>query len=78
MKQQGGVGGVPRDDRGDDAQHRKAPAARSGPGRAKQARHEKDQVTPAADTDEASRLDRPQDPDNPRKDRTVWESPHGD
>ncbi|MFF5449432.1 hypothetical protein [Streptomyces sp. NPDC012888] len=75
MEDQGGAGGVPLDDHGQDAERRKPHAERAGRARGAERR------TRAADTDEASRLDRPEkrpDPDDPRKDRTEWHGPRGD
>ncbi|MGW0363923.1 hypothetical protein [Streptomyces sp. NPDC002990] len=66
MDDQGGAGGVPLDEEGEEAQRRKPhtarPEAEPGPVR-------------AADTDEASRLDRPQDPEEPRKHRSEGKGP---
>ncbi|MFE1410964.1 hypothetical protein ACIGFK_19855 [Streptomyces sp. NPDC085524] len=52
MDDQGGAGGVPLHDDGEQARHRKPHADRRD-----------DRRTAAADTDEASRLDRPQQPE---------------
>ncbi|MFF1413009.1 hypothetical protein ACFVX6_25095 [Streptomyces sp. NPDC058289] len=56
MDEQGGAGGVPLEGGGEQGRRRKAkaPADRRDGG-----------TTPAADTDEASRLDRPQQPEKP-------------
>ncbi|QES46927.1 hypothetical protein DEJ50_02750 [Streptomyces venezuelae] len=74
MDDQGGAGGVPLHEGGDDAERRRPHASRRGelgerpvPG-----------GTRAQDTDEASRLDRPQNPDEPRKNRQRWTGPAGD
>ncbi|MEU9144585.1 hypothetical protein [Streptomyces sp. NPDC048349] len=65
MDDQGGAGGVPlHDDDQEQARHRKPHADR---------RDEK--RTAAADTDEASRLDRPQQPEKPDAKGTRWVSP---
>ncbi|MEU9084055.1 hypothetical protein [Streptomyces sp. NPDC048357] len=66
MDDQGGAGGVPLHH--GQAQDRHAPRAdRRDNGK-----------TAAADTDEASRLDRPQQPEKPRGKDTRWVSPRDD
>ncbi|MDD9375446.1 hypothetical protein M8Z33_01925 [Streptomyces sp. ZAF1911] len=54
MDEQGGAGGVPLEGRGKQDRRRKPHTDRRDGG-----------TTPAADTDEASRLDRPQQPEKP-------------
>ncbi|MBW5485308.1 hypothetical protein [Streptomyces bambusae] len=65
MDEQGGAGGIPLDDDAEASRRRRPHVA----GRRDDLR------TPAADTDEASRLDRPQEPKDPREDRVRWTSP---
>lgn len=64
MDEQGGAGGVPLEGGRKPDRHRKAQAGRHED-KAQAGRHEDDRTTPAADTDEASRLDRPQQPEKP-------------
>ncbi|MFD8635844.1 hypothetical protein [Streptomyces sp. NPDC059533] len=67
MDEQGGAGGVPLHDDSEQARHRKPHADRRD-----------DRRTAAADTDEASRLDRPQQPEKESGKGTRWVSPkHG-
>lgn len=68
MDDQGGAGGVPlHDGDGDgEARHRR-PRAHKAPAQA--------ETTRAADTDEASRLDRPAEQTEPRARPTRWTSP---
>ncbi|MCB5181845.1 hypothetical protein [Streptomyces antimicrobicus] len=66
MDEQGGAGGVPLDDDAEASRRRKPHP--TGVRR-------DDRRTPAADTDEASRLDRPQEPDGPRDGRVRWTGP---
>ncbi|MER6202865.1 hypothetical protein ABT234_36530 [Streptomyces sp. NPDC001586] len=69
MDEQGGAGGVPlHHGHHGQAHDRHAP---SGDRR-------DDGKTAAADTDEASRLDRPQQPEKPRGKGTRWVSPRDD
>ncbi|MFG2873579.1 hypothetical protein ACGFYU_00860 [Streptomyces sp. NPDC048337] len=63
MDEQGGAGGMPH--HGEQAQARRKPRAD---------RHD-DEKTAAADTDEASRLDRPQQPEKVPAKGTRWVSP---
>ncbi|OEJ34980.1 hypothetical protein [Streptomyces subrutilus] len=72
MDEQGGAGGIPR--------HEEQAQARQRDPRAD--RHGDEKKTPAADTDEASRLDRPQQPEKrpqqpekPDGKGTRWVSP---
>ncbi len=66
MDDQGGAGGVPLHDGDGEARPRRPrahkPSRRAG-------------TTRAADTDEASRLDRPAEPTEPRARPTRWTSP---
>ncbi|MFG2985495.1 hypothetical protein ACGFYQ_30260 [Streptomyces sp. NPDC048258] len=75
MDDQGGAGGVPLNDEGNEETRRRKPHAE------RTESHPKPEGTRAADTDEASRLDRPhvqpQDPDDPRKHRVEWKGPEG-
>ncbi|MGW6685059.1 hypothetical protein [Streptomyces sp. NPDC054961] len=73
MDEQGGAGGVPlHDDEQEQTRHRKPHAGRRGG----------DRKTAAADTDEASRLDRPEQPGKPGKRQGEgtrgWVSPRDD
>lgn len=67
MDEQGGAGGVPLDDDQEQAQRRRPHADRQDDGK-----------TAAADTDEASRLDRPQQPEKAPVKGTRWVSPRDD
>lgn len=72
MDDQGGAGGVPLHGKGGEGeraeeQRRKPRAKRPGTGREHGVR--------AADTDEASRLDRPQEPEDARKGRSEARGP---
>lgn len=67
MEEQGGAGGVPLHDEPEQARHRKPHADR----------HD-DEKTAAADTDEASRLDRPQQPEKLTGKDRHWTSPRDD
>lgn len=71
MDEQGGAGGVPLEGEGKRDRRRKAHAERRD-----------DRTTSAADTDEASRLDRPlgrpQQPEKPDGKGTRWVGPRGD
>ncbi|MGP3690069.1 hypothetical protein ACTVZO_36140 [Streptomyces sp. IBSNAI002] len=69
MDEQGGVGGVPLHDEQPGARHHRKPPRPDGPDEKK---------TAAADTDEASRLDRPQQPEKPDGKGTRWVSPRGE
>ncbi|MFE9929789.1 hypothetical protein [Streptomyces sp. NPDC005533] len=66
MDEQGGAGGVPL--------HHGEPQDRHAP----RADRRDDEKTAAADTDEASRLDRPQQTEEPRGKGTRWVSPQDD
>ncbi|MER6318605.1 hypothetical protein ABT237_33275 [Streptomyces sp. NPDC001581] len=66
MDEQGGAGGVPLHH--GQAHDRHAPRGD----------RRDDGKTAAADTDEASRLDRPQQPEKPRGKGTRWVSPRDD
>ncbi|MEU9233704.1 hypothetical protein [Streptomyces subrutilus] len=73
MDEQGGAGGIPRQEEQAQAQARQRdPHAE---------RHGEEETTPAADTDEASRLDRPQQlrnrPQQPEKRPQQPEKPDG-
>ncbi|MFD6892817.1 hypothetical protein [Streptomyces sp. NPDC059957] len=63
MDEQGGAGGVPLEGGRNPDRHRKARADRHDD-KARAGRRDGG-TTPAADTDEASRLDRPQQPEKP-------------
>lgn len=67
MDEQGGAGGVPLHDEEEQGSHRKPHVAE----------RRDDGKTAAADTDEASRLDRPQQPEKPGAGGkgTRWVSP---
>ncbi len=65
MDEQGGAGGIPRHDEQAQARQRTPRADR----------HDDEKKTAAADTDEASRLDRPQQPEKPDGKGTRWVSP---
>ncbi|MCJ1675990.1 hypothetical protein MTF65_01150 [Streptomyces sp. APSN-46.1] len=64
MDEQGGAGGMPLHDDQAQARHRKPRVDRDD-----------DEKTAAADTDEASRLDRPQQTEKPGGKGTRWVSP---
>lgn len=65
MDEQGGAGGVPLHDETAQARRRKPHAERDTA----------DRKTAAADTDEASRLDRPEQPEKQPAKGTRWTSP---
>ncbi|MFE9561518.1 hypothetical protein ACFYM0_10460 [Streptomyces sp. NPDC006487] len=73
MDEQGGAGGVPLEDRRKPDGHGKARAGRRDD-KAQTGLHD-DGTTPAADTDEASRLDRPQQPGKPGRKGARWVGP---
>lgn len=65
MDEQGGAGGIPLHDEPEQGRHRKPHADR----------HDDEKRTAAADTDEASRLDRPQQPERADGKGRRWVSP---
>lgn len=82
MGEQGGAGGVPLEGGGKQDRRRKAHTDRredevrsGGEGEVRTGRGGDDGTTSAADTDEASRLDRPQQPEKPSGKGTRWVGP---
>ncbi|WP_327250806.1 hypothetical protein [Streptomyces sp. NBC_01244] len=73
MDEQGGAGGVPLEGAGKQDRRRKAHSERSDDTARTGRRDER--TTPAADTDEASRLDRPQQPEKPGRKAARWVGP---
>ncbi|RSS81935.1 hypothetical protein [Streptomyces sp. WAC06614] len=77
-EEQGGAGGVPLHHDDDGAEDRRKPhvtTRATDPGTGEHRERRDDGRTAAADTDEASRLDRPQKSADPRDGRTRWTGP---
>ncbi|MFF0548648.1 hypothetical protein ACFYUL_06815 [Streptomyces sp. NPDC004311] len=78
MDDQGGAGGVPLHGDDEQARHRAPHHHEPEPGPGGKGSRGPAGTTRAADTDEASRLDRPAGTEGPGSPRTRWTAPEGD